>query len=218
MAGIKTVSCGTYQACSVFGDTHTGKNSGYRISGVKKGSSSASTSDYTSSLDSWPYKRGYPEGKAEWEIDAGRDYDFIHYFGGSYGRYLDTHVTGLKFRQENNSTAGHGIYIRRYGLELVSSSGSKQVWDLSGFMGRPSSYGVDRSVSFNSDLLNALRTTYYINNLVVMASTRGGSGSRRTKTTIENLQFMTRTGPTGMKLILPARRNYSDRTKTNMIA
>ena len=217
MAGIKTVATGSYQACDVFGSTHEGKNSGFRATGVQRGSSSASNDDYYASLNSWPYQRGYPEGKAEWEIDAGNNYDFVHYFGGSSGRYLDTHVTGLTFRQENNSTAGHGVYIKRFGLELVNSSGSKQLWDLSGWMSRPGAYGVDISRSFNSDLLNALRTTFYINKFVVIASTSGGTGSRKTRTTIENLKFMTRTGPGG-RLILPKMRNYSDRTKTNMIA
>ena len=223
---IYSVTPGSYQKCDTFG-TGVNKYSGNTSYGpIKVGASGAITEDYWGDIDGFWYQSGHPEsgesGQAKWAGSNGRDHWAIFKLGDGSGRYLGGHVTGLKFRENNNSTAGHGLYIFRYGIQLVGKNSTTiEMYDLSGKLSRPSNFGKTHSKTFNATLQDKLSSgNWLIDKLLVEVSTQGGSGSRTTYTTITDLQFMTRGstisgGP--WKLILPAKRPRKDRHETNRI-
>ena len=181
----------------------------------KVGASGGTTDGWWGDISGYWYKNGYPEGKAQFGGDNGKEHWAIFSFGGSPCRYLQEQVTAMKFYQRNDSTAGHGMYVNRFGLELIADGGATEVWDLSGEMGRPSSYGKWHEKSFNSALMADLRY-WKINKIWIQISTHGGKGNRATNTTVEQLQFKT-AGNSGWKIILPMVRDSNKRQHGNMI-
>jgi hypothetical protein len=218
---IKTVSCATWVNCNALGTDVNRYESNTNLTGIRAGSSRGITKSFGNDVGSGWYRGGLPEDKATFRGSNGDDHWMIMKLGASNGRYLNTHVTGLQFYEGNNSTTGHGMYIRRYCLETVNNSGSTIIWDLGGEMNRPGSYGKTHQVDFNSALLSNLASNYFISKFVVQVSTQGGSGSRDTSTTVESLKFKTATAPSSdpsAKLILPARRPYSQRVQVGLLA
>lgn len=217
MAGlIKSVPANSWNNCGQFADVKESFNAGATpISSSKVGASGGGTEGWWGDISGYWYKSGYPEGKATFNGENGKDHYAIFKFGGSPSRFITTQVTGLKFKEGNDSTAGHGLYIRRFGLELVADGGSREVWDLSGKMSRPGSYGKWHEKSFNSSLISRLKD-WHIYKFVVEVSSSGGSGKRTTTTTVEQLQFKT-AGSSGWNIILPYRRDWNKKQYQNMI-
>lgn len=132
--------------------------------------------------------------------------------GNDSGIFPSTQVRGIKFKAAQNSGAGHGIYIRRWGYSLRSkTSSSSWFYGVSGNIDR-GSYGTKSySHSFTSDALSKLSNGWVFNELHLGVTTEGGSGDRTTQVLVYDFQFNFVSPPSDKTLIVPARRGYSDR-------
>lgn len=144
--------------------------------------------------------------------DNGKDHWQINKIGTSQGHYLSTEITGFKFQAYQDSGAGHGMYIRRFGFRLVrKDSSSGYFYDAAGVLSR-GSYGTKSySHTFNSTILNNyLNNGWCFDEFRYQLSTQGGTGSRTTSVNVYNFEFNYK-GLSGKKIILPAKRSYGDR-------
>jgi hypothetical protein len=217
---IYSVPESSWANCDTFGNKFQKYEANQGLANIKVGASGGITENYWGDIDCYWYSTGgYPESNgATFRGKNGNDHFAICKFGADSGRYIHG-VTGLKFREDNDSTAGHGIYVFRYGVEIVSSSGSYELYDLSGKMSRPGSYGKWHEKTFNSTLKNRLTSSWYISKLILEISCAGGSGTRTTQTTIKQLQFKTPQCPASgsWNLILPPKRGWSARNDQQRI-
>lgn len=145
--------------------------------------------------------------------ENGRDHWQINKCGVSSGHYLSTEITGFKFKASQDSGAGHGMYIRRYGFRLVKKTTSTSYfYDAGGVLSR-GNYGTkDYSHTFNSTILNDyLNNGYVFDEFRYQLSTQGGSGKRTTSVRVYDFQF-SYVGSSGKRLILPVKRSYSNRS------
>ena len=218
---IYSVSPNSYANCDTFGTTVTQYDANQSYGPIKVGASGSITEDFWGDISGYWYQGGQPENNCRFYGDNGRDHFAIFKFGGGSGRYIGKQVTGLTFRENNDSTAGRGMYIFRYGIQITSrTSSTYEMYDLSGKMSRPSSYGKTHTKTFNSTLQNRLNSgDWFIEKLLVEVSTAGGTGTRATNTTISNLKFNVKSSglSSAYKLILPAKRPYSSRNDTMRI-
>jgi len=142
----------------------------------------------------------------------GKDHWQINKCGISSGHYLSTEITGFKFKADQDSGAGHGMYIRRFGFRLVKkNSTTAYFYDAAGTLSR-GNYGTKNySHTFNSTILNNyLNNGYCFDEFRYQLSTQGGSGDRETSVRVYDFQF-SYVGSSGKKLILPVKRAYSNR-------
>jgi len=144
--------------------------------------------------------------------ENGKDHWQINKCGISSGHYLSTEITGFKFKASQDSGAGHGMYIRRFGFRLVKkNSTSSYFFDAAGTLSR-GNYGTKNySHTFNSTILNNyLNNGYCFDEFRYQLSTQGGTGKRTTSVRVYDFQF-SYVGSSGKKLILPVKRSYSNR-------
>lgn len=142
-------------------------------------------------------------GKSHWQINK---------IGVSSGHYLSTEITGFKFQASQDSGAGHGMYIRRFGFLLTNKSSSTHYfYDAGGTLSR-GSYGTKSySHTFSSTILNSyLKNGWCFDEFRYQLSTEGGTGTRTTSVRVYNFQFQY-VGLSGKQLLLPVKRSYSSR-------
>ena len=215
---IHSVPAGSYANCEAFSQTSVTKfNANQNYGPVKVGASGGKTENFWGDIGGYWFKSGQPEGDARFGGDNGRDHWAIFLFGGGdWSRWMNGQfVSGIKFKENNDSTAGRGMYVLRYGIAITNGS-SLENYDLSGEMSRPNSYGKTHTANFNSALMNRLNGGWFVEKFIVEISTAGGSGSRNTNTSVSNLKFKT-AGPSGKNLVLPVVRSKADRAKTDWI-
>ena len=215
--GIKSVPAGSYGNCGAFSSDVKTFSANASYGPVKVGASGGSTTDFWGDIGGYWYQGGHPEDKARFYGDNGKDHFAIFLFGGgNYSRWMNGQfVSGIQFKEENDSTAGHGIYVLRYGIAITNGS-SRENYDLSGEMSRPNSYGKTHTANFNSALMSRLNSGWFVEKFIVEISSSGGTGTRASNTTITNLKFKT-PGPSGSNLVLPVVRSKADRAKTDWI-
>ena len=144
--------------------------------------------------------------------DNGRDHWQNNKIGVDYGHYLSTEITGFKFKAVQDSGAGRGLYVRRYGFKLRSKTGSSSIiYDAGGVLSR-GDYGTKSySHTFNSTVLNNyLNNGYCFDEFMYQISSQGGSGSRNTSVQVYDFQFNYKSS-SGKQLILPIRRSFGNR-------
>jgi len=214
---IYSVPAGSYGNCEAFSSTTKQFNGNESYGPVKVGASGGSTTNFWGDISGYWYQGGYPEGKALFYGDNGQDHFAIFLFGGgNYSRWMNGQfVSGIQFKENNDSTAGRGIYVLRYGIAITDGS-NRENYDLSGEMSRPSTYGKTHTADFNSALMSRLNGGWFVEKFIVEISSAGGSGSRKSNTTVSDLKFKT-AGPSGKYLVLPVDRAKSDRAKTDWI-
>lgn len=142
----------------------------------------------------------------------GKDHWQINKIGVSYGHYFSSQITGFKFKAYQDSGAGHGMYIRRWGFRLTKKSGSGSInYDAGGVLSRGSDGTKSYSHTFNSTILNNyLNNGYCFDEFRYQLSTQGGTGTRTTSVRVYDFQF-NYVSRSGAKLILPVKRAYSKR-------
>jgi hypothetical protein len=214
---IYSVPAGSYGNCEAFSSTIKKFNANESYGPIKVGASGGYTTNFWGDLDGYWYEGGYPEGDARFYGDNGRDHYQIFLFGGgNYSRWMNGQfVSGIQFKENNDSTASHGIYVLRYGIAITNGS-SRENYDLSGEMSRPNSYGKTHTANFNTALMNRLNGGWFVEKFIVEISSAGGSTGRKSNTSVSNLKFKT-AGPSGKNLVLPVDRAKSDRAKTDWI-
>ena len=156
---------------------------------------------------------GTGSGCRSYAKDAGRDHWQINKIGTTSGHYLSTQITGFKFKVSQNSGAGHGLYVRRYGFLLRQKNGSSSYFWSTDAISR-GSYGTKSySHTFDSTVLNSyLRNGWCFDEFRYQVSTYGGSGTRTSEVIVYDFQF-NYVGQSGKLLIVPVKRSYSDRAK-----
>jgi hypothetical protein len=211
------VPAGSYGNCGAFSEDVKKFNANESYGPIKVGASGGYTTNFWGDLSGFWYQGGLPEGNARFYGDNGLDHFQIFLFGGgNYSRWMNGQfVSGIQFKENNDSTAGRGIYVLRYGIVIMNGS-SIENYDLSGEMSRPSSYGKTHTANFNTTLMNRLNSGWFIEKFIVEISSAGGSGSRKTSTSVSNLKFKT-AGNYGSNLVLPVVRDRRDRTQTKWI-
>ena len=215
---IKSVPADSFQSCDVFNTVTNGFNANTSVGPIKVGASGGVTESFWGDInDYWYQSGGHPEGVAKWSGTNGSDHWSVREFGNDYSRYLDGNmVDAIQFKENNDSTAGNGLYIFRYAIG-ISNGSSKEWYDLSGKMNRPGTYGRTHTAYFNSTLMNRLKSGWYVRGLLVEVSCAPKrAGSHATNTTISNLKFRA-VGARGKNLILPVKRWNYDASKTNWI-
>ena len=220
---IYSVPAGSYGNCGAFSADVQTFNGNDNYGPIKVGAPGGVTENFWGDIDGWWYQGGQPEdgwdgGSARFWGSNARDHWAIFVFGGgSYSRWMNGQfVSGIKFEENNDSTKGHGLFVFRYGI-AITNGGSRENYDLSGKMDRPSSYGKTHTANFNSALMNRLNSgNWYVEKFFVEISCAGGVGGGETTTTVSNLRFKT-AGPSGKNLVLPVIRSKSDRAKTDWI-
>jgi hypothetical protein len=214
---IYSVPAGSYGNCEAFSSTVTTFDGNESYGPVKVGASGGYTTDFWGDISGYWYQSGYPEGDARFYGDNGRDHFAVFLFGGgNYSRWMNGQfVSGIQFKENNDSTASHGIYVLRYGIAITDGS-NRENYDLSGEMSRPNTYGKTHTADFNSALMSRLNGGWFVEKFIVEISSAGGSTGRKSNTSVSDLKFKT-AGPSGKYLVLPVDRAKSDRAKTDWI-
>ena len=144
--------------------------------------------------------------------DNGKDHWQNNKIGNTQGHYLSTEITGFKFKASQESGAGHGLYIRRYGFLLAKKDRSQYYfYDAGGVLSRGSSGTKDYSHNFSRTILNQyLSNGWVFTELRYQVSSQGGTGSRSTSVIVYDFQF-NYVNESGKQVILPIKRPWADR-------
>jgi hypothetical protein len=206
-----TVPSGYTRLVGMFGGTNISSSAMTPDSG-------SSTSEWKQDVNFWGHSGDVCSANSSGGIRSGGNNGTKHWqivkCGTSSGHYLSTEITGFKFKANQDSGAGHGMYIRRYGFRLVQKNGnSGHFFDAGGVLSRGDFGDRNYSHTFNSTILNNyLNNGWCFDEFRYQLSTEGGTGTRTTHVTVWDFQF-TYVGSSGKKLILPVRRSYGDRDK-----
>ena len=142
----------------------------------------------------------------------GKSHDGITHIGTESGSYPSTQIDGFQFKAYQDSGAGHGLYIRRWGFCLTNAQGAVYFYDCGGVCSR-GSYGTKTySHKFSSGVLSKLSSGYVFDELRIGISTDGGTGSRETTVQIYDFKYSW-AGKSNKHLIVPAVRPYAQRTR-----
>ena len=141
----------------------------------------------------------------------GKSHDGITHIGTESGSYPSTQIDGFQFKAYQNSGAGHGLFIRRWGFRLATASGSGGTFFDCGGVLKRGDYGTKTySHKFNSSIMSKLANGYVFDELRIGISTDGGTGSRETTVQIYDFKYSW-VGKSGKHLIVPAVRPYAQR-------
>ena len=141
----------------------------------------------------------------------GKSHDGITHIGTQSGSYPSTEIDGFRFQAYQNSGAGHGLYIRRWGFRLATATGSGGTFFDCGGVLKRGDYGTKTySHKFNSSIMSKLANGYVFDELRIGISTDGGTGTRDTCVQIYNFEFSW-AGISGRHMIIPAVRPYAER-------
>ena len=154
----------------------------------------------------------------------GKSHNENMHLGITSGRYPHRHIRCVSFQYNQNSTAGHGLWLKRYGLiwhkEVPSLPGgmSETFWS-SNSLSRRNDYDWHTiRLSWTTEGFdNFLTENHVFVGLALQASTDGGTGTRETALSIRNLRYEWRS-MNGQHLIVPPSRPYAERFQSNRIA
>ncbi len=210
MATLLTVSGGYTRISNMFGSSDAG--------GAVTPNMGSDTSQWKSDTNYWGTSGDACASSKNSGVNSkgsnGKDHWQINLIGTSSGHYLSTQITGFKFKAYQDSGAGHGLYIRRYGFKLRSKTGSSSIiYDAGGTLSRGNYGEKNYSHSFNSTIINNyLNNGYCWDEFMYQVSSQGGTGSRETSVLVYDFQFNYRS-LSGKQLILPIKRTYSNRAE-----
>ena len=141
----------------------------------------------------------------------GKSHDGITHIGTQSGSYPSTEIDGFQFKAYQNSGAGHGLYIRRWGFRLASKTSSGGTFfDCGGVCSRGNYGEKTYTHKFTSSIMSKLANGYCFDELRIGISTSGGTGSRETCVQIYDFKFSW-AGIQNKNLIIPAPRPYAER-------
>jgi len=154
----------------------------------------------------------------------GKSHNENMHLGCDSGRYPHKQIRCVSFGYGQNSTAGHGLFLRRYGLiwhKYVPSlpGNTSQVFWSSNEMSRRGDYDFHTiRISWAAEGFdNFLTENHVFVGIALQASTNSGSGTRETALSIRDLRYEWRS-MSGRHLIVPPSRPYAERFQLNRIA
>ena len=109
-------------------------------------------------------------------------------------------IQGFSFRWSQNSTAGHGLFMRNCGISIVRRDGyGRQYWG-SDTYSRNNTYDWQTTRwNFSADDRDAMKD-YYFEGLWVRASSDGGTGTRATELKVGDFRLYYSAGsPSGLR-------------------
>lgn len=140
----------------------------------------------------------------------GKSHDGITHIGTTGGCYPSTQIDGFQFKASQDSGAGHGLFIRRWGFCLTNAQGTAYFYDAGGICSR-GSYGTKTYThKFNATCLSKLANGYVFDELRIGISTDGGTGTRETNVWIYDFKYSW-AGIQNKNMIIPAVRPFKDR-------
>lgn len=114
-------------------------------------------------------------------------------------------LKGFSIKAKQDSTAGHGIYLKNVCISMTNDTGGNQKIWASGDQSRKDNYNWNR-YSFNfsaSDI--ASMTPYYFDRIWIRLSTSGGTGTRETYVTLGALKLKWDVGPSNARWVVGKR-------------
>jgi hypothetical protein len=132
--------------------------------------------------------------------------------GTVYGHYLSTEIKGFKFRANQDSGAGRGMYVRRFGFRLRKKTTTSSIlYDAGGILSRGNYGDKYYDHQFSSDIYNNyLSKGWCFDEFWYNISSEGGSGSRDSTVKVFGFEFNYATS-SGKRLILPVKRRFQQR-------
>lgn len=153
---------------------------------------------------------GDPQGYPGVSIKGnnGKEHYATYEFGQAGGLYCPAHVlTGFSLESRQNSTAGHGLWLRRIGLKFENFSGETKFWGGAPKSSRNNNYSWNTmSKGFNLGEQESLRG-FVVKGLVIEISSAGGTGTRETICDVGHFRLHYRVGPTNSRWVIGARRS-----------
>ena len=136
-----------------------------------------------------------------------------------YGRHIPMQfVKGFSITAQQNSTAGHGLYLKNAGIEFVLDDGTVKRWGSNNFP-RSSSYG-DIVYQFEfpeSEQKLMAGNGARFHRFICRASTSGGSGTRTTTLTLGEFRLLYGdTGSSNNLWVMPSNRPYNKRKEPDV--
>ena len=110
-------------------------------------------------------------------------------------------IRGFQLENTQDSTAGHGMYLRRMGLVFRNAAGKEEFWG-GASRSRPSSF--DKQVwkkEFSDSERNKLKG-FFVRALIVEISTEGGTGTRPTNVTLGGFKLLYDVGPENTRWVV----------------
>ena len=153
--------------------------------------------------------------------ENGKEHWLTTDFGVTAGIYPNTQVSGCRFTISNDSTAGHALWVRKWGVVCTHPTEGDVFHGADG-LSEPTgdSYGDhhhNRDTEFTKNignwdqsLMDHLSVGWVISKVRFEITTEGGKGTRETNVVIKNFRWVYRT-VSGKTLILPAVRTFADR-------
>ena len=140
----------------------------------------------------------------------GKSHDGITHIGTEGGCYPSTQIDGFQFKADQDSGAGHGLFIRRWGFCLTNSFGTAYFYDCGGWCGRGDDGTKTYTHKFNATCLAKLADGYVFDELRICISTDGGVGSRESNVWIYDFKYSW-AGIQNKDMIIPVVRPFADR-------
>ena len=128
-------------------------------------------------------------------------------------------IDGFAIDYKQDSTAGHGLWLRNVGIEVVNDDGDTWRWG---------SYNRARQNDYSTHTakytFNEADKAYLSNNngrfkqFICRVSSRGGTGTRTTNLTLGDFRLLySDTGCETGRWIIPGKRGYSQRTSQDIV-
>ena len=176
-----------------------------------------STDQWDPDISGWDTSENNICKTAKFSGENGRDHWVVREFGVTSGIYPQGQIIGFEWKESNDSTRNHTIYLKRYGF-LLTKNNSQDFVDVGGNMNQPGDYKRSRSVTLDDETLRKLKDGWCFAQFRIQLSTKtGGSGSHKSNFTITNWKFKFKhDGGTG-DMIIPANRPYSARGDGNSV-
>ena len=173
------------------------------------------TSAWLSDVDWWLASEEDITGDSGLSFNGenGKSHNSNFEIGKGNGVYPGHEIKGFCFEHLQDSTAGHGLHLRRYGMVLQHESQGEIFWS-SEVLSRRNDYNwKKRTVYLNhlKGIQEAFDEGYRFCTFRFMVSSEGGTGTRRTSLKVAKFRFLWNTLEGTEALILPMWRGHSNR-------
>ena len=128
-------------------------------------------------------------------------------------------IDGFAINYKQDSTAGHGLWLRNVGIEVVNDDGDTWRWG-SNNRARQNDFTTHTAkYTFNeADKASLSNNNGRFKQFICRVSSRGGAGTRNTNLTLGDFRLLySGTGCETGRWIIPGKRGYSQRTSQDIV-
>ena len=135
-------------------------------------------------------------------------YEFGYSAGFPGGLYCPAApLQGFSVESRQNSTAGHGLWLRRIGLKFQNSAGNVKFWGSTAKSSRSNNYDWNLFERNFSDSDRTSLKGYVVTGLVIEITTKGGTGNRSSVLDVGRFRLHYSLGPTNSRWVIGERMN-----------